>query len=131
MNCPSCGAEAGSAAFCPNCGNQISQTNTQNAVPPQQPQYQQAPYQQVPPQVVVNNVPYPVPMVSPKSRTVALILCIFLGYLGIHRFYAGKVGTGILWLLTAGCFGIGAFVDLIIICVGSFKDGNGFPILNW
>ncbi|MBQ3755018.1 MAG: TM2 domain-containing protein, partial [Clostridia bacterium] len=39
---------------------------------------------------------------SPKSRLVATLLCFFLGGLGIHRFYVGKVGTGILYLFTGG-----------------------------
>ena len=69
--------------------------------------------------------------VSSKSRLVALLLCVFLGYLGIHRFYVGKIGTGILWLLTAGLFGIGALVDLILIAVGSFTDKAGLPVSSW
>ena len=40
--------------------------------------------------------------ISPKSRLVALLLCFFLGPLGVHRFYVGKIGTGILMLLTLG-----------------------------
>lgn len=68
---------------------------------------------------------------SDKNRTVALLLCIFLGCLGIHRFYVGKVGTGILWLLTGGVCGIGAIIDLIMIIVGSFKDIQGRYVEEW
>lgn len=50
-----------------------------------------------------------------KNKWVAVILCILLGTLGAHRFYEGKIGTGILWLLTGGFFVIGALVDLIIL----------------
>lgn len=68
---------------------------------------------------------------SSKSRLAAFLLCLLLGGLGIHRFYVGKIGTGIIWLLTGGLFGIGALVDLIMIIVGSFKDKNGARITKW
>ena len=68
---------------------------------------------------------------SDKSRIVAALLCFFLGYLGIHRFYVGKIGTEVLWLLTAGIFGIGAFVDFIVILCGYFKDKEGNYIKTW
>lgn len=65
---------------------------------------------------------------NPKSKTVAALLCFFFGLLGIHRFYCGKIGTGILWFLTAGLFGIGSFIDFLLILFGAFKDGNGFEL---
>ena len=65
---------------------------------------------------------------SNKSKVVAALFCFFSGGLGVHRFYVGKVGTGVLYLLTGGLFGIGAIVDFIMILVGAFKDKNGNPV---
>lgn len=50
-----------------------------------------------------------------KNKWVAFILCVLLGYLGVHKFYEGRVGLGILYLLTFGLFGIGWFVDCIVL----------------
>jgi hypothetical protein len=69
--------------------------------------------------------------ISPKSRVVALLLCFLLGVLGAHRFYVGKIGTGILMLITVGGFGIWALIDLILIIVGSFKDKEGRLVFRW
>lgn len=66
-----------------------------------------------------------VPVRSQKSKGVALVLCVLLGYMGIHRFYVGKIGTGILWLLTLGCFGIGWIVDIVMLCCNKFADKSG------
>ena len=64
-----------------------------------------------------------------KSWVVALVLCFFLGILGVHRFYVGKVGTGILQLLTlGGFFGIWVLIDLVMILVGKFDDKQGQPL---
>lgn len=50
-----------------------------------------------------------------KNKWVAFLLCLFLGYIGAHKFYEGRIGMGILYLLTVGLFGIGWFVDCIIL----------------
>jgi TM2 domain-containing membrane protein YozV len=65
---------------------------------------------------------------SEKGFVPAVLLCLLLGGLGVHRFYVGKVGTGILQLLTLGGLGIWALVDLIMIVTGSFRDAEGRPI---
>lgn len=62
---------------------------------------------------------------SPKSKGIALVLCIFLGMLGVHRYYVGKLGTGVLWTFTAGMFGIGWIVDIFTILSGGFYDADG------
>ena len=62
---------------------------------------------------------------SDKDRVTALLLCFVLGIFGTHHFYAGRTGMGILYIFTAGLFGIGWLVDMILIACGSFKDRWG------
>ena len=69
--------------------------------------------------------------VSDKSRLAAALLCWFLGVLGVHRFYVGKIGTGILMLVTLGALGIWVLIDFIVILVGSFRDKEGKKLVNW
>ena len=71
------------------------------------------------------------PGVSPKSRLVAFLLCFFFGVFGIHRFYVGKIGTGVLELLTIGGLGIWAIVDTILIILGEFTDKEGRKLTVW
>ena len=68
---------------------------------------------------------------SSRSRTVALLLCFFLGIFGVHRFYVGKIGTGILYFLTVGGFGIGWLIDMITIACGVFRDSQGYYLKEW
>ncbi|HOJ45267.1 MAG TPA: TM2 domain-containing protein [Bacilli bacterium] len=65
---------------------------------------------------------------SEKTGLVTLLLCFFLGTLGMHRFYVGKIGTGLLQLFTLGGFGIWVLIDFIMIILGSFTDKDGKKI---
>ena len=95
--------------FCPECGGNMSE-NAQACPACGAPQ------------------PGTGPAVSPKGFVPAIVLCILLGGLGIHRFYLGKPVSGIFMILTLGGLGIWTLVDLIRIAVGSFKDGDGLPV---
>src|SRR5690348_1310056 len=61
----------------------------------------------------------------------AFLLCFFLGVFGAHRFYAGRVATGVLQLLTVGGLGLWWLADVILLLTGSFKDGDGQKITEW
>lgn len=96
MYCSNCGAEVNdNAVVCIKCGCAVNQ--------PKQPECQNG---------------------SSKDWLVTLLLCFFVGCLGIHRFYVGKTGTGIIMLITCGGCGIWALIDFIMICMGNFKDSE-------
>ncbi|MFI3283104.1 MAG: TM2 domain-containing protein [Rikenellaceae bacterium] len=63
-----------------------------------------------------------------NQGVIVLLLCLFLGTLGVHRFYVGKIWTGLLMLVTFGCFGILYVIDLIMIILGEFTDSQGNKI---
>ena len=65
-----------------------------------------------------------------KSWLITLLLCIFVGYLGGHRFYTGKIGTGVAQLLTAGGCGIWTLIDLIQILTNKYTDADGNPLVK-
>ena len=103
--CQSCGdVIAGMAVVCPKCGVM----------------------QPLPGSTSLANV-----SLSEKKILPAFLLCFLLGVFGAHRFYVGKVGTGVLQLLTLGGLGIWAMIDLIMIIVGAFRDGEGERITEW
>lgn len=113
MFCKKCGKEiSNDAVFCPHCGAKLKEEASVEA------------------EVVTVSKK---DSSSPYSRTLSLIfVCLgCFGISGIHRFYVGKIGTGVLWLLTGGCFGIGTLVDIIQIASGTFTDINGLPVLDW
>ena len=143
MRCPSCGANVDSA-FCGYCGSKMPvervetrSIHAENVVVnnyyyPEQPQQQRAggAYsvpQTAPPLGAVSSA-YGV---SPKSRTIALLLCFFLGVFGAHRFYAGRILMGVIYLFTLGGLGIAWLVDLLLILFGKMRDANRLPITTW
>ncbi len=99
MFCRHCGAIIDlECVVCPKCFKQVAELK--NAQP----------------SVVINNAPqYPQHYGQEKNKWIAFLLCLFLGWIGAHRFYEGKIGTGILYLLTGGLLGFGTLIDLIVI----------------
>ena len=125
MTCKNCGAQVDSIyRICPYCNSEIEYPDSNKQViiqniyngpaPTQQPQY--APPQQ------------PYTYTSQKDKLTTLILCIFLGYFGVHNFYVGKFFKGIIYLFTYGLFGIGWIIDVISIATGKFTDSKGLPL---
>ncbi len=68
---------------------------------------------------------------SDKKILPAFLLCFFVGLLGVHRFYVGKVGTGILQIFTLGGLGIWVLIDFIMILMGAFTDSQGRKLKQW
>ena len=62
---------------------------------------------------------------GPKSQIIAIVLCLVVGVLGVHRFYLGYTGIGIIQLLTGGVFGIWTLIDLIMLITGDLKPKDG------
>jgi len=71
------------------------------------------------------------PRIFPKSRLLALILCIICSTVGFHRYYVGRLPSAFLYMITFGFCGIGWIIDIFLIISGTFKDSNGLPLKQW
>ena len=109
--CPNCGTRTENAKFCKYCGAVIGADCVVCPACGRQVEPLQS-AQQPQPVYVNNNVTYGG---VAKSKWTAFFLCLFLGLIGAHKFDEGKIGMGVLYIFTGGLFGIGAFVDLIVI----------------
>jgi len=110
LACPACGAaQKGPRRFCSNCGAESSAAAEACAK---------------------CGVRFGVPSGEGKDWLTTLLLAIFLGWIGVHRFYTDHVGIGVAQLLTGGGCGIWTLVDIIMIAAGSYKDKQGRPLVK-
>lgn len=105
--CQHCGqAIAKDAVICPQCGRQVQEIASAQAAPAN---------------IVINNTNTNTntningAMARARSKWVALLLCIFLGVIGAHKFYEGKTVMGVIYLFSLGLFGIGVFIDFLAL----------------
>jgi TM2 domain-containing membrane protein YozV len=105
MFCPNCGKEVSDQAVsCPSCGHPLAPKTGSSTVK----------------------------IVSPKSRLAVVLLSFFLGWIGVHRFYVGKVGTGVLFVFFGwNVLALWVLIDFIMACAGSFTDKSGAFVTNW
>jgi TM2 domain-containing membrane protein YozV len=110
--CSKCGSPSQQGSkFCPKCGANSSSPNFEPNT-----------------NSIQNNAQlYPADYVK-KSWLVTFFLSLFLGGLGVHRFYTGKIVTGLLMLFTVGGFFIWWFIDFILVATGAFTDKKGFRL---
>ncbi len=119
MKCKYCGSPASDAViYCPSCGEKLDG----GAVPPAQPAFKPQP----------NNVTrdYASQKEEGYDWLTTLLLSIFLGKLGVHRFYTGHTVLGLLMLFSFGCCGVMWIVDIIMIATDTFKDSQGRRLIK-
>jgi len=114
--CPQCGAgmEA-DQQYCTGCGWDAEKPDDPS--PPPERRLPDSPRQLGPP--------------SNANRMTALLLALFVGWLGAHRFYVNRPLSGLVWFVTLGFFGIGVIYDLVLISTGEFRDAEERRVLYW
>lgn len=120
LYCPHCGTEMlASDRFCGGCGWDAEH-------PDEEPSKKERPSQREPPPTPRKTAPP-----SDFNRLTTFLLCLLLGFLGVHRFYVGRAGSGLVWLLTLGVFSVGWIYDLVMIATGEFQDEQGKRVVYW
>jgi restriction system protein len=126
MFCINCGAELETDAnFCEYCGADLSVEQKSQSQETREIHRTHITHTEVYVAPTTHSSYSPYGQESPKSMLVLILLWFFFGVLGVHYFYVGRIGMGILWLLTGGMFGIGWVVDIFVILTGQFKDSMG------
>lgn len=113
LYCPQCGDTMDpDQRYCTNCGwDAEAPDDAPPAAPPESPR--------------------DLGPASNKNRLTALLLCALIGWLGLHRFYIGRPGSGVVWLLTLGFLGVGVIYDAVMLATGELVDGEGKRVLHW
>ena len=131
VKCPVCGAPL-EGEVCTYCGHRLKTSTNNGTVQTQNASNISFVTNVVNSNSAVNNnsqnISNQMINVSKKNKITALILCVLFGIFGVHRFYVGKTGTGLLYLFTGGLFLIGCIVDIILIITGKFTDKFGLVL---
>ena len=131
--CTNCGSPNQTDRFCDQCGTELSAGAAETVTPP--PTEARPPAAGVAseaPVLVPSAKPYPATEATPGQKNLGLVwgLAVFLGNLGVDRFYLGKITSGVFKLLTLGGFGVWTFVDVLLLAFNKTKDKKGVALYS-